>query len=263
MPTNPHSRNVLKAIAHDVMLRNGFLPDFSDGVLRELQAISGPAKADSPSARDLRDLAWCSIDNDDSRDLDQLTVAQSLPSDQMKLLVAVADVDALVKKSSAIDARAAANTTSVYTAAQTFPMLPERLSTDLTSLGQGVERLAIIVDMTIGSDGAVVAGDVYRAVVTNKAKLAYNSVAAWLSGSGAPPPPLAAVEGLEDNLRLQDKITSAMRQDHHVRVILQLARLAQVADPWRRVVLLARDLAQLRQHHHMHILLLRQVGQYG
>jgi VacB/RNase II family 3'-5' exoribonuclease len=225
MSANFQSKNSLKAIAHDVMLRQGLLPDFSDDVLRELKAISGPAIADSPSIRDLRDLLWCSIDNDDSRDLDQLTVAQSLAGGQIQLLVAVADVDVLVKKSSALDTHASTNTTSVYTAAGTFPMLPERLSTDLTSLGQGVERLAIIVDMTVATDGTVVAGDIYRAVVVNKAKLAYYSVAAWLNEAGAPPSMLAAVPGLEENLRLQDKVTALMRKNRQSHGALHLETL--------------------------------------
>ena len=177
----------------------------------------------------MRDLLWCSIDNDDFRDLDQLTVAQPLANGQRQLLVAVADVDAVVKKASAIDAHAATNTTSVYTAAQTFPMLPERLSTDLTSLGEGVERLALIIDMTVASDGTVVAGDVYRAVVVNKAKLAYNSLAAWLDGTGAPPPKLAAAKGLDENLRLQDLIAGAMRDQRATHGALQL-------DTWRHVL---------------------------
>jgi len=212
----------LREIAHAVMLQNGLLPDFSDAALGELSAIAGPAPAGDPSIRDLRDLLWCSIDNDDSRDLDQLTVASPLANGQSQLLVAVADVDALVKKSSAIDAHAATNTTSVYTAAETFPMLPERLSTDLTSLGQGADRMAVIVDMTVTADGIVVVGDVYRALVRNKAKLAYNGVAAWLDGAGAPPSALAAVTGLEENLRLQSQITAAMRKSRQAHGALHL-----------------------------------------
>src|SRR6201992_3182339 len=188
------------------MLQRGLLPDFSAEALRDLKAIHGPATADGPAIRDMRDLLWCSIDNDDSRDLDQLTVAHPLADGQAQLLVAVADVDAVVRKASAIDLHAATNTTSVYTAAQIFPMLPERLSTDLTSLGEGVERLALIVDMTVMSDGTVVAGDVYRAVVVNKAKLAYNSLSAWLEGTTAVPQRFAAIKGLDENLRLQDRL---------------------------------------------------------
>ena len=148
------------------MLQRGLEPDFSDAVLQETKNIPGPAVASDPSIRDLRDPLWCSIDNDNSRDLDQLTVAETLANGEVRILVAVADVDALVAKASAIDGDASINTTSVYTAARTFPMLPERLSTDLSSLGEGVERLALVVDMTIASDGTVVAGDTYRAIVS-------------------------------------------------------------------------------------------------
>ena len=123
---------------------------------------------------------------------------------------AIADVDALVKKGTAIDGHASTNTTSVYTAAQIFPMLPERLSTDLTSLGEGEERLAVVVDMTI-ADGAVTTSDIYRALVRNKAKLAYNSLAAWLDGAGPVPAKVVAVERLDEQLRLQHRVAQAMR----------------------------------------------------
>ena len=142
---------------------------------------------DPSGIRDLTDLLWASIDNDDSRDLDQLTVAEALPGDKVKIRVAVADVDALVKDGSAIDEHARHNTTSVYTAAEIFPMLPEKLSTDLTSLNLDEERLAVVVEMVIGADGSLQGSDIYRARVRNHAKLAYNSVAAWLEGNGAAP----------------------------------------------------------------------------
>ena len=151
----------LRAIAHDAMLQAGLLPDFSAAVLRETEGIHAAAAASGPAVRDLRDLVWFSIDNDDSRDLDQLTAAQSRPGDEVRVLVAIADVDAIVKKGSAIDGHASTNTTSVYTAAGNFPMLPEKLSTDLTSLGEGVERLAVVADMIIAADGSLVSGDIY------------------------------------------------------------------------------------------------------
>ena len=225
MSKNDNTKHSLEAIAHDVMLRRGMLADFSDAVLSELKAISGPATTRDSAIRNMGDLLWCSIDNDDSRDLDQLSVAQALANGQVRVLIAVADVDALVKKASAIDGHASTNTTSVYTAARTFPMLPERLSTDLTSLGESVERLALVVDMTVATDGTVAAGEVYRAVVVNKAKLAYDSVAAWLEGSGAPPPRLAAVKGLDENLRLQNRIAVAMRGIRQTHGALQLDTL--------------------------------------
>src|ERR1700681_2170918 len=158
----------LRAIAVKAMRDRGLDPEFPPDALAEVAALTAPAQTTEEPTRDLRALLWCSIDNDDSRDLDQLSVAQSLANGQVRVLVAVADVDALVTKASAIDGHASGNTTSVYTAAQIFPMLPERLSTDLTSLGESVERLALIVDMTGADDGTVVAGDVYRATVVNK-----------------------------------------------------------------------------------------------
>jgi VacB/RNase II family 3'-5' exoribonuclease len=204
------------------MVQRGLLPDFSDAVLGELKAIAGPVVASDSAIRDLRHLLWASIDNDDSRDLDQLTVAEPLAGGEVRILVAVADVDALVPKDSAIDAHARVNTTSVYTAAQTFPMLPERLSTDLTSLGEGLERLALIVDMTIATDGTVAASDLYRATVINRAKLAYNSIAAWLDGTAPPPPGVSAVAGLDENLRLQDQVAHALRANRSAHGALHL-----------------------------------------
>ena len=205
------------------MVKRGLQPDFSPAALAEAGNASAPVASD-PSVRDLRSLPWASIDNDDSRDLDQLSVSETLPGGSVKILVAIADVAATVQKGSAIDDHARTNTTSVYTAAQIFPMLPERLSTDLTSLGEGQERLAIVMEMAVGADGVVTDSDVYRARVLNHAKLAYNSVSAWLEG--APPPPrLAAVSGLDAQLRVQDKAAQAMREVRHRRGALTLQSL--------------------------------------
>jgi len=201
----------LKEIARRAMLEHDLLPDFSSAALAELSAI-GPGTVVSPEIRDLRDRLWCSIDNDDSRDLDQLTVAEPLTGAAVKIFVAIADVDSMVTFGSAIDEHARSNTTSVYTAAQIFPMLPERLSTDLTSLNEGVERLAIVIEMTVDGGGEVVGSDVYRANVLNRAKLAYNSLAAWLDGVAEPPARLAAVAGLAEQLQLQDKVAQALRR---------------------------------------------------
>ena len=148
-------RAILQNIAHRVMLERGLLPDFSAEVLTELAAIAAPAVTDDGSLRDLRDLLWASIDNDDSLDLDQLTVAEVLPGDIVKIRVAVADVDALVGNGSAIDDHACHNTTSIYTAASIFPMLPDKLSTDLTSLNFNEDRLAIVIEMIVSADGSV------------------------------------------------------------------------------------------------------------
>ena len=141
---DPH-RLILKKIAHQAMQDRGFSPDFSVQSLAELDAIQASATEDGEPTRDLRQLLWSSIDNDDSLDLDQLTVAQAMPKDATKVLVAIADVDSLIKKRSAIDDHARHNTTSVYTVAETFPMLPEKLSTDLTSLNYQSDRQAIVI----------------------------------------------------------------------------------------------------------------------
>jgi ribonuclease R len=210
-PNNQQHRAILQDIAHRVMLERGLLPEFSAAALAELGRIQSPATIDGGPERDLRDLLWASIDNDDSRDLDQLTVAEALPEDKRRLLVAVADVDALVKDGSAIDTHARHNTTSVYTAAQIFPMLPEKLSTNLTSLNINEERLAIVVEMVMGADGSLQDSDIYRARVRNRAKLAYNGVAAWLEGTGAAPEAITAVDGLAENLRTQDSAAQSMR----------------------------------------------------
>ena len=210
------------------MLERGLLPDFSAQALAELgrlqtsATMNGATVRDPFGIRDLRGPLWASIDNDDSRDLDQLTVAEAMPGDSVKILVAVADVDSLVKNGSAIDEHARHNTTSVYTAARIFPMLPEKLSTDLTSLNLNEERLAIVVEMAIGADGSLQDSGIYRARVRNHAKLAYNSVAAWLEGNGSVPGAIAAVNGLDENLRLQDRVAQSMKNFRHIHGALSL-----------------------------------------
>jgi exoribonuclease-2 len=218
-------RGVLAAIARRVMRERGLEPDFSPSVLAETRALARPADERGPAIRDLRDRLWCSIDNDDSRDLDQLSVAEPRAGGRVAVLVAVADVDALVAAGSAIDGHARANTTSVYTAGGVFPMLPEKLSTDLTSLGEDAERLALVVEMTVDGDGAVDASDVYRAAVRNRAKLAYDAVAAWLEGRGPLPPRAAAVAGMGEQLRTQDRVAQAMKGIRHRHGALSLETL--------------------------------------
>ena len=213
--TEKQHRTILQNIAHRVMLERGLLPDFSAEALAELATIEAPAVADDGLLRDLRDLLWASIDNDDSLDLDQLTFAEVLPGGTVKILVAVADVDALVRNGSAIDDHARHNTTSVYTAATIFPMLPDKLSTNLTSLNFKEDRLAVVIEMMVSADGSVKDSDIYRAHVHNHAKLAYNSVAAWLEG-GVVPEALAAVTGLGENLRIQDRVAQSMKAFRHV-----------------------------------------------
>jgi VacB/RNase II family 3'-5' exoribonuclease len=193
------------------MVERGLLPDFSAEALTELAGIPASAATDDERVRDLRHLLWASIDNDDSLDLDQLTVAEMMPGDQVKILVAVADVDSIVKIGSAIDDHARHNTTSVYTAATIFPMLPDQLSTNLTSLNFNEDRPVMVIEMVIGKDGSLPASDIYRARVRNHAKLAYNSVAAWLEGKGTVPEAIAVVNGLDENLRIQDRAAQSMR----------------------------------------------------
>ncbi|HXA91834.1 MAG TPA: ribonuclease catalytic domain-containing protein, partial [Steroidobacteraceae bacterium] len=212
----------MQSIARSVMRERGLQPDFSPAALQQAQTATTAAAAPGPGVRDLTTLLWASIDNDDSRDLDQLTVAAPGSGGATKILVAIADVDALVAQGSAIDAHARTNTTSVYTAAQVFPMLPERLSTDLTSLGEGIARASLVVEMSVGTDGAVGQSDIYRALVLNRAKLAYNSVGAWLAGAGPVPARVAGVPGLDAQLRLQDEIAQRLKQARHDRGALTL-----------------------------------------
>ena len=213
--------NKLNSIARRIMIERGLLPDFSPAVLTETAALREASATRAPGIRDLRALLWASIDNDSSRDLDQLSVAESLPGGAVKIFVAIADVDATVTRHCAIDDHAQTNTTSVYTAAGIFPMLPERLSTDLTSLGEGDDRLAIVAEMVV-DDGAVMTSDVYRAVVRNHAKLAYRSVSSWLDGSAPAPSRLDAVPGLSSQLRMQDQVAQSMRRSRYQHGALSL-----------------------------------------
>ena len=229
MDTNKkYHRSILQSIARRAMLERGLFPDFSTEALGELAKLQIPkVAADAPAEapleiRDMRNLLWASIDNDDSRDLDQLTVAEEMDTGNVKILVAIADVDSFVKKESAIDEHARHNTTSVYTAAEIFPMLPERVSTDITSLNFNQDRLSIVVEITVGTDGSLQESHIYRAWVCNHAKLAYNSVAAWLENKGAIPPAILAVEGLAENLRLQDRVAQRMKNLRHVHGALSL-----------------------------------------
>jgi len=215
----PHD---LRAIARQAMLDRGLEPDFPPAALQQLAGIPGPARERENAIRDLRNLIWCSIDNDTSMDLDQLTVAEKLPVGRVKVLVAIADVDALVKPVSAIDRHARTNTTSVYTAAQIFAMLPEKLSTDLTSLGEGEDRLALVIEMMVAADGSVQESAVYRALVNNHAKLAYRSVAAWLDGKDKMPEKIAKTKGLDEQLRVQDQIAQVMKSVRYLHGALDL-----------------------------------------
>jgi exoribonuclease-2 len=220
-----HHRSDLVRIATAAMRERDLLPDFSSQVLQELAGIDKAAGDTDPAIRDLRQLLWCSIDNDDSLDLDQLSVCQPLEPG-MRLLVAIADVDALVKKGSAIDAHARHNTATVYTSARIFPMLPERLSTDLTSLNDGVDRLAVVTEMDFSASGQLLRFSVYCAQVHNQAKLAYDAVALWLTGDGPLPEAAQRVPGMDLQLRQQDALAQQMRVLRHAKGSLEFETFA-------------------------------------
>jgi VacB/RNase II family 3'-5' exoribonuclease len=220
-----HQREFLLRLARQAMTGRGFEPDFPAAALAESRSVTARVGPYGAEVRDLRSLPWCSIDNDDSRDLDQLTVAEALPAGGTRLLVAVADVSAAVTPGSALDAHAAVNTTSIYTPPQNFPMLPDRLSTDLTSLVQAEDRLALVVDVIVDDGGSSGLSSVYRAVVRNQAKLAYPSVGAWIEERGQLPAAIAAVPALAENLRLQDRVAQALKARRHEHGALDLATI--------------------------------------
>ena len=200
----------LVAAARQEMIARGFQPDLPPAAARQLEALkTRPAAAADAGLRDLRQMLWSSIDNDTSRDLDQAEVAERV-SGGIRVLVAVADVDTDVPLGSPIDTYAAGETTSVYTGIHTFPMLPEELSTDLTSLNQDADRLAVVIDMVVADDGSITSGGVYRALVRNHAQLTYNGVGRWLEGTGAPPPKVAASGDLAAQLKLQHEAAQTL-----------------------------------------------------
>ena len=204
-------RSDLVRLAVVAMQAHGLAPEFSADALAEMAAIAGPSQESGAGIEDMRALLWCSIDDDDSQDIDQLSVCHEA-KDGWRVLVAIADVDALVHKDSAIDLHAQVNTASVYTAARVFPMLPERLSTDLTSLGAHQDRLAIVTEMVVDAQGQVGSFRICRAQVRNQAKLAYDSLAAWLDGNGELPAAARAVPGMDAQLRGQDAAAQALRK---------------------------------------------------
>lgn len=212
---NVHHRSDLVRIAIQAMSERGLLPEFSPAVDRQLAGITATGDSADTAVHDLTALLWCSIDNDDSLDLDQLTVSEVLTHGSVRLWVAIADVDALVPRDSPIDQHASTNTTSVYTSARIFPMLPERLSTDLTSLNAQQDRLAMVTEMVFNADASLAGSTVYRAKVRNQAKLAYDAVSAWLTGQGTLPAAAAAVPGMDAQLRTQDALAQQLRARRH------------------------------------------------
>ena len=199
----------LHSVALDALRNNGFAPDLDDSAQRELAALRPAAM--TGGLRDLRALLWSSIDNTESKDLDQIEYAEELTDKGTRLRVAIADVDVLVQRGSALDRHAMANATSVYTAIAVFPMLPNELSTGLTSLNQGEDRIVLVIELVLDADGTPRSHDVYRAIATNKTKMAYDSVGSWLEGRGPLPPLVAQTPGLEPQLWLQDRIASQVK----------------------------------------------------
>lgn len=208
--SQPTAHEQLAGIAVRAMRERGFDPEFPHDALAQAAGLTD-VPTDGVPLRDLRELPWCSIDNDDSKDLDQLSVAEPLAGGAARVLVAIADVDAAVARDSPVDRHAAVNTTSVYTPARVFPMLPPRLSTDLTSLNEHADRLALVVDLTVAAAGTIEAEDVYAARVRNQAHLVYDDVDRFLSDRGPLPQPAIILA----QLRLQDDIAQALSQRRH------------------------------------------------
>ena len=204
-----HDEFNLAAAARQVMTEEGFQPDFTTEAKQQLAGIH--PKAD-PSLKNLTALLWSSIDNDDSRDLDQIEWAERIAGG-IRVLVGVADVDSAVPKGTPLDRHAAREATTVYAAVRTFPMLPEQLSTDMTSLNENQDRAAVVMEFVVAADGTVSTHSIYRAMVRNRAQLAYNGVGAWLEGTAAAPPKVAASPDLQAQLKLQDEAAGALRKN--------------------------------------------------
>ena len=201
----------LKAIAHQAMLRNGFQPDFSSAVRGQIASL--PRNVSPDGVRDLRSLLWSSIDNDDSRDLDQIEYAEALPDGRTRMLIGIADVAAFAAKGSAIDQHAQSETTTVYAGVVNFPMLPNELSTGITSLLENQDRLAVVTEFTVSNDGDIGDHSVYGALVRNQAQLHYSDIGPWLDGSGSPTPKVAASADLQQQLKMQDRVAVALNKN--------------------------------------------------
>lgn len=205
----------LQATAKQVMIAHGFSPDFPPQVPQQLAELrqNPPPVAASAEVRDLRELLWSSIDNDTSRDLDQIEVAERLGNGDVRIMIGIADVDAFVPKQTPIDQHSARETTTVYTGIRNFPMLPEELSTGQTSLLENQDRLSVVTEFVVDAGGNVTTNQIYRALVRNKAQLQYNSVGSWLAGISAAPPKVAASNELQSQLKLQDEVAQKLK-DH-------------------------------------------------
>jgi VacB/RNase II family 3'-5' exoribonuclease len=214
----------LQATAKQIMLEHGFEPDFPLQVPQQLAELKThpPQVAPGGDVRDLRNMLWSSIDNDTSRDLDQIEVAERLPNGNIKVQIAIADVDAFVTKNSPIDEHASKQTTSVYTGVRIFPMLPEELSTGVTSLLENGDKLSVVIEFAVDPTGSVSSSNVYRAVVRNKAQLAYNAVGGWLEGTGPAPAKVAASTELQAQLKLQDEAAQRLKNQRYQHGALSL-----------------------------------------
>jgi len=201
----------LRDVARRVMIEEGFNPDSDPAMGAELQQLGQQPDTGAP-LRDMRYLLWSSIDNDDTRDLDQIEFAEELSSGEWRLYIGIADVDIDAPKGSAIDAHAAAQTTTVYTGAVVFPMIPTQLSAGATSLFEGADRKSVMVEMIVSADGTVKSAEIFRARVTNKAQLTYSGVGDWIDNGAKIPDKVASTDQLEAQLRLQAKIAGALRQ---------------------------------------------------
>lgn len=200
---DPGRENWLGERAYETVIRNGFEPEFSSAVAKQVKEIEAKREPElTQNIKDLRDTLWSSIDNKTSMDLDQVEWAEQLENGDIRLLVGIADVSAYVKKDTPIDRRAEQNTVTVYTETRIFPMLPEELSTDITSLVEGEDRLAVVADMIVKENGDVPDSKFFRAMIRNHAKLDYESVGAWLEGRGEIPQKIADTDGLESQIRL-------------------------------------------------------------
>ena len=201
----------LVAAAHAAMIEHGFQPEFPAGTDAELAAIQAhPAPPAIAGIQDLPSLLWSSIDNDTSKDLDQIEWAEQLADGRIRVLIGVADVDARVPRGSVIDGHAKSETTSVYTGVKVFPMLPVELSEGITSLNENQDRVAHVIEFAVDAAGTTSDGKVYAALVRNRAQLAYNAVGAWLEGTGPAPAKVAASPDLAAQLKLQDSAAQRM-----------------------------------------------------
>ena len=232
MPNNSPSHLDLQATARQIMQQRGFEPDFPAEVTAQLGNLEAQPQIANNGLRDLRNLLWSSIDNDTSRDLDQIEVAERFSNGDVKVMIGIADVDAFVSKLTPIDQHAARETTTVYTGICNFPMLPEELSTGITSLLENEDRASLVIEFVVDSDGNLKSSDVYRALVRNKAQLQYNSVGAWLEGRDGAPQKVSESSELQDQLKLQDDIAQKLRNQR-----LQHGALNLQTDETRPLVL--------------------------